>query len=543
MSTHLTIDPATLAEWLSDGEEIALLDLREKGLYGEGHAFFASNVPYSQLELLIERLVPRRGVRIVLAGEEASDLAGARRLADLGYRAVYRLEGGVRAWFEAGHAAFASVHAPSKAFAEVVERRSGTPEITATELKRLLDGEADVVVLDSRTAEEFARRHVPGARSCPGAELVYRFADLAPSPETYVVVSCAGRTRGLIGAQALIDAGVPNRVAALSGGTQGWRLAGYQLASGPASGSGEASEEARQIALARAEALARRHRIRRISGQELDVWRAEADRTLYLFDVRAPAEYEAGHLPGSWSVPGGQLIQGLDAWAATRGARIVLFDERSVRAIMTAHWLQQMGWEVAVLSEPPLDAVLETGRTPISKPAPAVAPVVSAAEAARLLSEGAAALSTDASADYRQAHPSAALWVNRSRLAAIDDVIRTAKSLVLFGEDVDRSQLVARDIAEAFPETVISVVAGGPEEWRAAGLPIVSSADSPPDSDRVDFLFWLHDRHAGNAESSQAYLAWELDLPRQIGSPEAAGFRIFSGDPPREPHRSAEESA
>src|SRR6202021_3842090 len=84
-------------------------------------------------------------------------------------------------------------------------------------------------LLGSRPGEEFHRFHVPGAVTCPGAELVYRFADLVPDPHSLVVVSCAGRTRSIIGAQSLINAGVPNKVVSLQGGTQGWRLAGLDL--------------------------------------------------------------------------------------------------------------------------------------------------------------------------------------------------------------------------------------------------------------------------------------------------------------------------
>jgi len=53
----------------------------------------------------------------------------------------------------------------------------------------------------------------PVTNVLPGAELVYRIRELAPDPNTFVVVNCAGRTRSIVGAQTLIDAGIPNRVA------------------------------------------------------------------------------------------------------------------------------------------------------------------------------------------------------------------------------------------------------------------------------------------------------------------------------------------
>src|SRR3546814_10680542 len=74
--------------------------------------------------------------------------------------------------------------------------------------------------------------NIPSGVCCPGAELVWRAGDAAPSPDTTIVVNCAGRTRSIIGAQSLINAGFPNRVVALRNGTMGWHLAGLKLEHG-----------------------------------------------------------------------------------------------------------------------------------------------------------------------------------------------------------------------------------------------------------------------------------------------------------------------
>jgi rhodanese-related sulfurtransferase len=63
---------------------------------------------------------------------------------------------------------------------------------------------------------------IPGGVSTPGAELVLRARAVAPDPDTTIIVNCAGRTRSIIGAQSLINAGLPNRVYALRNGTIGW---------------------------------------------------------------------------------------------------------------------------------------------------------------------------------------------------------------------------------------------------------------------------------------------------------------------------------
>ena len=89
-----------------------------------------------------------------------------------------------------------------------------------------------MLIVDSRPIGEFRNMSIPGAFDCPGAELVYRVPDRVPSPETLVVVNCAGRTRSIIGAQSLRNAGLPNPVIALENGTMGWELAGLELARG-----------------------------------------------------------------------------------------------------------------------------------------------------------------------------------------------------------------------------------------------------------------------------------------------------------------------
>ena len=527
MAMMETVDVATLRRWLADGGEIAFLDVREEGQHGSGHPLLAVNIPYSRLEVDIVRLVPRRSCRIVLV-DDADGVAtkAARRLGGLGYRGIHALEGGAGGWSAAGYRLFPSTNVPSKAFAEIIEHKFATPAITAAELDRLRRSPESVTILDSRPLEEYARFHVPGAVPCPGAELVHRFADLVPSPETLVVVSCAGRTRGIIGAQSLIDAGLPNRVASLSGGTQGWRLAGLELESGLGSAPGPVSEDAAASARARADMVAARFGVGLIDHRTVAAWLAEADRrTTHVLDVRPPEEFAAGHLPGSVSAPGGQLVQAIDRWVGTRGARLVLTDDTGIRAIMTAHWLVQMGWDVHVLDHALDGAALETGRAEPASPKLPAPEEIEAEEAARWLGEGAAAVSLDPSAAYRASHPQAAIWANRARLDRLPAAVLASQRILLFADDEIAARLAAVDLAE-LTQARLALVRGGSTGWRRTGLPAAASPDQPPDDERIDFLFWNHDRHSGNAAAMRAYLRWETELPAQIAADGLSGFRI-----------------
>ena len=512
-----TVDVATLRGWLADGGEIAFLDVREEGQHGSGHPLLAVNIPYSRFEAEVVRLVPRRSCRVVLV-DDADGVAGkaARRLAGLGYRDVHVLQGGAAGWGAAGYRLFPSTNVPSKAFAEIIEHEFATPAISAAELDRLRRSGQQVTILDSRPLDEYARFHVPGALPCPGAELVHRFADLVASPETLVVVSCAGRTRGIIGAQSLIDAGVPNRVFSLSGGTQGWRLAGLELESGLGTGLAPVSADARVAARSRADAVAARFGIGMV---------AEADRrTTYVLDVRAPEEFAVGHLPGSVSAPGGQLVQAIDRWVGTRGARLVLVDDTGTRAIMTAHWLVQMGWDVQVL-EGSQGAALETGQAGSDAPALPAIQEIEPEEAARRLAEGAAAISLDPSGAYRTSHPEGAVWANRARLDRLPAAVLGVPQIVLFADDETAARLAAVDLGE-LASARVGLVRGGTSAWHRAGLPVAASPEEPPDDERIDYLFWNHDRHNGNAAAMRAYLRWETELPAQIAADGLSGFRI-----------------
>src|SRR5580698_4405044 len=282
------IDAKELKASLHDGGEIALLDAREELPFGRRHLLMASCVPLSRLELLVDDLVPRRATRVVWCDDnEGLAARAAARMAALGYRNVALLDGGIAAWEAAGFRIYSGVHVPSKAFAEVVEHEAATPWISAEELKALIDRKADIAIYDSRSYEEYHNNSIPTAVSVPGAELVYRFADLMPSSATTVIVNCGGRTRSIIGAQSLINAGVRNKVVSLKDGTMAWHLAGLEVVHGATRKPPDVSTHGLQSAAGTALRVAARCGIARIDMRTLQSWSAEAaQRSLYVLDVR-----------------------------------------------------------------------------------------------------------------------------------------------------------------------------------------------------------------------------------------------------------------
>jgi rhodanese-related sulfurtransferase len=341
------VTPSHIRRALLLRDEIALLDVRHEAAYATGHPLFAANMAADRIELEAEIRLPRKDVPIVVydAGEGLVAQA-ADRLTALGYTNVRQLGGGLQAWQSAGFELFRDVNSYAKAFGELVESRRHTPSLPADDVAALIATEADIAILDVRRPDEYATMNIPGSVSVPGAELVLRAGRVAPDPETTIIVNCAGRTRSIIGTQSLINAGVANKVLALRNGTIGWTLANQQLEHGADRRSGIGLFEGAQT---NARDVAYRAGVRHVGPEDAIALQAQTHRTLYRFDVRSAEDHAAGHIPGFRHYPGGQLVQEIDMAAPVRGARILLTDDRGVRADMTASWLAQMGWETYVL--------------------------------------------------------------------------------------------------------------------------------------------------------------------------------------------------
>ena len=364
-----SVTPSQIRRALLLRDEIALLDLRHEADFASGHPLFAANMAADRIVLESEMRLPRRDVPVVVydAGEGLVAQA-ADRLGALGYTDVRQLGGGVQAWKNAGYELFQDVNSYAKAFGELVESRRHTPFLRAEEVAALIANEANIAILDVRRFDEYETMNIPGSVSVPGAELVLRAGRVAPDPETTIIVNCAGRTRSIVGAQSLINAGISNKVVALRNGTIGWTLAKQELEHGADRRGGIGLFEG---ARTNAREVAYRAGVKHVGPEEVAALQAQAHRTLYRFDVRDAEDYAAGHIAGFRHYPGGQLVQEIDMAAPVRGARILLTDDRGVRADMTASWLAQMGWETYVL-EGGYDRVLDVGPPQVlPKPDPA----------------------------------------------------------------------------------------------------------------------------------------------------------------------------
>src|SRR5260370_454004 len=235
------------------------------------------------------------------------------------------------------------------------------PSVTPWQVRCALLLRDEIALLDIRHEAAFATGHPLFAANMAAGRIALEAETRLPRKDVPVVIYDAGE--GLVPQavdrlQALGYADIRQ----IDGGLQAWRDAGYELfqdVNSYAKAFGELVESRRHTPSLPADAVAYAGAVRRLGVADAVAREAETRRTLYRFDVRDAEEYAAGHIAGFRHYPGGQLVQEIDMAAPVRGARLLLTDDRGVRADMTASSLAQMGWETHVLDggyDPQLEA-------------------------------------------------------------------------------------------------------------------------------------------------------------------------------------------
>ncbi len=479
------ITPQALDGLLRGDTQFALIDVREPGEYNSAHIPGASLMPRRELEFRIGDAVPHKATPVVVCDDDGRRAAlAAVTLERAGYSDVAALAGGVNRWVTQDYPTEWGVNVPSKDFGERVEVENAVPEIDAVELRRRIDRGDELVILDTRTPEEYRRLCIPGGRSVPGAELALRITDIAKdlSADSTVVVNCAGRTRSIIGTRALQRMGVGNAVG-LKNGTAGWSLAGYALEAGadrvelpePTAESVAAAEEFADRVMAEdgAEYL------------DIDGLRAVMGRRgsecVYLIDVRTEEEYAAGHIPGFRWFAGGQAVQRSDDVAVVKNCPIVFCCDGRARAAITASWYRQMGHREVYAA---LGGTGEWARAgngldvghPQAPPlgwadARAAVRVVTAQELRGMA--GARVVFVDSSQQFAGGHIPGARWVPRGWLEAQIGGVVAAKDAPIVASCVDGVGAVfaAATLGELGYGDV-AALEGGVKAWMAAGYEV-----------------------------------------------------------------------
>jgi len=332
-------------------------------------------VPQATGEAVLGRLGLSRDDHVVIYDDSGGPLAAllAWLLDYWGQARVSLLDGGWQAWLENDGEVTTEepVITPTEYRARPDESKLATAEWIAAHL-----GHPGVVLIDTRTSQEFQRGHLPGAINLPwegnvspgivqryrsGTALHRQFAEAGITPDKEVVVYCETGARSAHTYWALRLAGYP-RVRNYEGSWAEWSrralekpetVAGVSQAvvgpcglPAPSAGPVAAAEPTTASAgrVTRDQILAQA----RARVPELDVHevkrRLDAGEKLTVVDIRERDEWVQGHVPDARFVPRGFLELRIEEIQPNRDAPIVVYCAGGVRSLLGARDLQAMGY-------------------------------------------------------------------------------------------------------------------------------------------------------------------------------------------------------
>ena len=522
----MSVRPLSVDE-LAAASAPVLLDVRELVESERGHVPGAAVLPRRRIEFRIESLVRDRATPLVTidGGEDIGDgrpdpraVLAAETLAALGYRDVAALSGGVAAWRLAGLPIVSGNQVSSQAFGRRVSDLARVPLVDVPTLRQWQQEGRRVALCDVRSAGEHTDGCIPGAVSVPGFEVVSHALDMAAEADVIVLCSSA-RTRSLVVARTLVDLGLGD-VVALDGGTLAWQLAGHELEIGSRRRRVHPFGAARQFAHLGAARLAKYLDVSRIEAPDLASLLVADSGNVGAFDLRPAGREGVAHVPRSVPVASDMLIVRNEELIAVRDAPVVLVDDDTVRALLTAVWLRRLGlpdvrklaggfeaWArsgrpVATVAEPPLGW----------REASVVTPGLGVEEATRWLAACAPArvLHVDTGASYRRGHLPGAVWLPRGWLETRIGALAPALEQAVLLTCVDGAQAAyAAATLRRRGHLHVAWLQGGTRQWAAAGQTLEASA-LPPQEDE------LEPPARRGRQAMRDYLDWERLLQPSV---------------------------
>jgi rhodanese-related sulfurtransferase len=223
------LDPAGLVETMARArqETVYLIDVRTREEYAAGHVPGFRWFPGGQAVQRCDDVAVVKGATFVFACDgKARATVIASWYRQMGFRDVYALDGGTRAWLASGRALEAGALDETPAGYE--RARAASKRVTAQALSASSRPGALIFV---DTSQDFARGHVPGSRWVPRGWLEFWIGDIVPSKSTPLTVTCNDGTGSTLAAATLAGLGYAD-VSVLDGGMAAWQKAGLAVEKG-----------------------------------------------------------------------------------------------------------------------------------------------------------------------------------------------------------------------------------------------------------------------------------------------------------------------
>lgn len=195
---------------------------------------------------------------------------------------------------------------------------SSVPIISVQEVKQKLDEGQDIIILDTRSREDYQKKHIKGSLSMPQDEIYTRYSSLPQDKEIIVLCYTESCQTSAQVALALLDLGFSN-IKDMKEGISGWEKADY-----PLEGEMVASSTTSQVPISN------------ITIQEVKN-KIDTGENIYLVDIREKEDYDQGHLPGAVFIPFDQISKNIEKFPKDK--EIIIYDQSGYKSKLTCQYL------------------------------------------------------------------------------------------------------------------------------------------------------------------------------------------------------------
>lgn len=461
----------------------ALIDVRERKEYVEGHWFGSVNIPLSELWRQLSNMIPWKGFPIYVLAFD--DIKFDQIFKNQGYTNVHILQCSEPKREVTGFVR--GEYSWSKAFGEILCHCSDFRELGP---EQLAHDHRQFNLYDVRPFAEYCEFTLPGSQNLPNSNILGSLKFLQRSKKP-AVLHCAGRTRSILGACTLIAAGYAADFYVFRGGTQAWQLSGRERIYGASNiVSNEQQGQSEIISLIERWEI----EISCVHNKNDLTERINSNPALY-FDV-SNDDVQRDLSSIIKIVSGTNLVQQTDTSIACYHTPVVLIDNGTCsRAAFAAFWLKMMGYDASIINRLDLDEPEEKNQKKARKKIASVP-----------LEFATPIYDFRRSNDFERGTHKNAIWANVSSIISNAAVNKRISVIVYNEAHLKFVELILSEMQTRISDAFYWDCEDACEHFIA------------PEkiTDPCDRSSLFADRHKGNLEHSKAYLAWEEELPDQI---------------------------
>lgn len=344
------VSPQNLISELADNPPV-LIDVRGAEEWNAGYIDGAQHIWINEFMSRQDEWPADKDTPIVIycaSGYRGSIATVIMQLA--GYTNVRNLSGGTNGWTAAGLPLVGAVTEAAAEFdldAYLASYVSGLPgsfnAVRVDDLAAELASSPDVVLVDVRTADEYAEGFIPGAISIPLQELPQHL-DMLPNLDQNIVVYCGSGHRSAIAMTALNLLGYTN-TRSLMGGVGAWTNGGQVLTQEATVVEAGTAPEIDANVYDLVDNFMAAIPAGYYTVKAIDLKVELTDNPPVLIDVRTDGEWQQGFIEGSLHLSLSDFMAREADWPQALDTPIVIYDNPTHRSTMAMTLMRLMGYE------------------------------------------------------------------------------------------------------------------------------------------------------------------------------------------------------